>query len=146
MSPASARGSTSTLAALGCGLLFGAGLLLSGMTSPARVLGFLDITGQITGQWDPSLAFVMGGALAVAAPLFALARRRGAALNGRPLADPASRLPDARLLAGAALFGLGWGLAGLCPGPALVDLALRPWPALVFTGPMLAGLLLSRRD
>jgi uncharacterized membrane protein YedE/YeeE len=122
------------------GLVFGVGLLLSGMTSPERVLGFLDVAGK----WDPSLAFVMGGGLLVAAPLFALARRRGAALNGAPLIAPPAVRIDRRLLLGAAIFGLGWGLAGLCPGPALVDLALSPTRAAAFVVPMVLGLLLSR--
>jgi len=126
--------------AFGCGLLFGVGLLLSGMTSPDRVLGFLDVAGH----WDPSLAFVMGGGLLVATPLFALARRRGAT-GEVVLSQPPTTRIDRRLVVGAAMFGIGWGLVGLCPGPALVDLALRPAQAAWFVLPMLAGLVLSRR-
>ena len=123
------------------GLIFGTGLLLSGMTSPDRVLGFLDFAGK----WDPSLAFVMGGGVLVVTPLFALARRRGFSLSGAPLGATSDAGIDRRLLAGAAIFGLGWGLAGLCPGPALIDLALSPVRALAFGVPMVIGLLLSRR-
>ena len=122
------------LLALLFGALFGAGLLLSGMTSPLRVLGFLDVAGD----WDPSLAFVMGGAILAAAPLFALARRR----DGEP--GPSGPI-DTRLLGGAAVFGIGWGLGGVCPGPALVDLPLAPLAVLPFLAAMLAGLWFSAR-
>jgi len=128
--------------ALVAGLLFGLGLALSGMTSPDKVIGFLDVTGP----WDPSLAFVMGGALLVAAPLYFYTSRRGEALCGDSLGAPPSQTIDRKLIGGAALFGLGWGLAGLCPGPALVDLLVRPLPVGVFLTAMIAGLLLSRRD
>jgi uncharacterized membrane protein YedE/YeeE len=128
------------------GLVFGAGLLISGMASPARVLGFLDLGALRTGHWDPSLGFVMGGALVVAAPLFAYARKRGRALDGGILPALPSHGIDRRLVGGAALFGLGWGLAGICPGPALVDLGVVLWPALAFAVPMGIGLLLGRRD
>jgi uncharacterized protein len=132
--------------ALAAGLAFGAGLVVSGMASPARVTAFLDLTGIADGRWDPRLALVMIGALAVAAPLFALGRRRGRALDGGILpALPTSGI-DRRLILGATLFGIGWGLAGICPGPALVDLAIAPWPVLIFVLPMAAGLLLGRRD
>ena len=114
------------------GLLFGAGLLLSGMTSPLRVLGFLDIAGH----WDPSLAFVMGGAVLAAAPLFARSRR------GQP---PAVHSPiDRRLIGGSAIFGIGWGIAGICPGPVIVDLPLAPAAAAPFLLAMAIGLTLSR--
>ena len=129
------------LVALFAGLVFGLGLALSGMASPLRVLGFLDIAGH----WDPSLAFVMGGALLVATPLFALARRRERVGIGEPLEAAPQLGIDRRLLGGAALFGIGWGLAGLCPGPALLDLAVQPIRALVFVIMMAAGLLISRR-
>jgi len=114
------------------GLLFGAGLLLSGMGSPLRVLGFLDLAGN----WDPSLGFVMGGAVLTAAPLFARARRWWDAEPSGPIDRP--------LLVGAAVFGIGWGLAGVCPGPAIADLPLAPSAALAFLVPMGAGLWLSR--
>lgn len=129
------------LVALFSGLLFGAGLAISGMTRPERVRGFFDITGN----WDPSLAFVMGGALLVAVPLFALARRRAAADAGCSAAPSPSGI-DMRLVGGAALFGIGWGVAGLCPGPALVALPVSPVHAALFIVPMVAGLLLTRRD
>jgi hypothetical protein len=106
------------LASLGAGLLFGSGLVVSGMTQPSKVLGFLDVFGR----WDPTLAFVMAGALAVAAPGFALLKRRDATLFDEPLRWPRAAAIDRSLLGGAALFGIGWGLVGLCPGPALVDL------------------------
>lgn len=118
--------------ALAFGLLFGIGLLVSGMGSPLRVLGFLDVAGA----WDPSLAFVMGGAVLTAAPLFARARK------GQP-AEPTGPI-DRRLIIGAAVFGIGWGLAGVCPGPAITDLALAPVAALVFIAPMALGLWLAR--
>ena len=137
------------LIALVAGLIFGAGLALSGMTRPDRVFGFLDVTGN----WDPSLAFVMGGALLVATPLFALARWRtgqiAGRLAGRPAVVDASVVAgnvDLRLVGGAALFGIGWGVAGMCPGPAVVDFMIDPVHAGIFLVPMIAGLLLSRRD
>lgn len=122
------------------GLLFGAGLLVSGMADPARVLGFL----RIAPGWDPSLAFVMGGALLVSVPGFWLMRRRGRPLFSGSFADPATRRLDRRLLVGAALFGLGWGLQGYCPGPAVVAAGLGQWPALLFLPAMLAGAWLSK--
>lgn len=121
------------------GLTFGLGLALSGMTSPDRVLGFLDIAGA----WDPSLAFVMGGAVLTALPLFALARRRAKPLAGAAFDQPPTTLIDRRLIGGAVLFGIGWGLAGICPGPALVDLAIAPAQTLAFVSAMIAGLLAS---
>lgn len=130
------------LVALAAGLLFGIGLAVSGMTSPDRVIGFLNVTGN----WNPSLAFVMGAGLLVAIPFFALARRRGAALNGDVLGEPGQTAIDRRLIGGSALFGIGWGLAGLCPGPALLDLFAQPLSAGVFSAAMVGGLLLSRRD
>jgi hypothetical protein len=125
------------LAAL-AGALFGAGLLVSGMTRPERVLAFLDVTRG----WDPSLAFVMAGAMAV----YALAFRRIRARRGEPWFDAAFHVPtrrdiDAPLIVGAAVFGAGWGLAGLCPGPALVAAASGSGGALAFVAAMLAGML-----
>lgn len=123
------------------GLLFGAGLLVSGMADPARVLGFLTLAPG----WDPSLAFVMGGALAVTVPGYAWMRRRGRPLFAGSLAARPSAPLDRRLLLGAAVFGLGWGLQGYCPGPAFVAAGLAQWPALVFLPGMLAGAWLGSR-
>jgi len=125
------------LASFACGLIFGTGLLISGMTQPEKVLGFLDIFGA----WDATLAFVMAGAVAVAAVGFALARRRG-----RPVLAAKHRWPDrsdidAPLVAGAVLFGVGWGLVGICPGPALVNLAGFSLPIVVFVVAMTLGML-----
>lgn len=126
------------LASLMCGLIFGAGLLISGMVQPTKVLGFLDIFGA----WDPSLAEVMIAALAVSAPGFMLAGRRA-----RPLFAPKSFWPsktqiDPPLVAGAVLFGIGWGLVGLCPGPALESLATLSPGVIGFVAAMAAGMML----
>lgn len=120
------------------GLLFGLGLLLSGMTDPAKVLGFLDLFGA----WDPSLALVMGGAIAVGFFAFALAKKRTTAFLGGALQMPTSDQVDKRLITGALLFGAGWGLAGFCPGPALVSLASGEVKAGVFVAAMLIGMAL----
>jgi uncharacterized membrane protein YedE/YeeE len=125
-----------TLVAFVAGLVFGLGLLLSGMADPAKVLGFLDLAGA----WDPSLMFVMGGAVGVAAVAFAVARRRTRSLLGEPLQLPTKTAVDRRLLAGALLFGAGWGLAGFCPGPAIVALGVGEAKAVVFVAAMLAGM------
>ena len=124
------------LVALGCGTLFGAGLTLSGMTDPTRVLGFLDVLGN----WDPTLAFVMGAALAISLPAFQWMRR-----HPRPLLDSRYFVPeptriDAHLLIGAALFGVGWGIAGLCPGPALASIASGNPGILLFVAAMAVGI------
>ncbi|TXE42433.1 hypothetical protein FOT61_06085 [Serratia marcescens] len=127
-----------TLLALLSGVIFGLGLIIAGMANPAKVLAFLDVTGM----WDPSLALVMAGAIAVAAPAFRWARRRERSLLGEPLQIPAAGRVDRRLLAGSALFGIGWGIAGICPGPAwvLAGVAIgRVWPFLLA---MLAGMAL----
>lgn len=126
------------LVALAVGLVFGLGLIVSGMADPARVLGFLDVTGL----WNPSLAFVMAGAIAVGLVAFAIARRRGRTLGGAPLQWPSARGLDARLIGGALLFGAGWGLAGFCPGPALVGLGMGLRSAAVFVAAMVAGMAL----
>jgi uncharacterized protein len=119
------------------GLLFGVGLGVAGMTDPAKVLAFLDVTGR----WDPTLAFVMGGAIAVHAPVVIWLRRRGRPWLGHRLHLPAQGAIDRRLLGGAALFGVGWGLAGYCPGPAVVAAAaLRPGGLVVLAG-MLVGMV-----
>lgn len=124
------------LAAFGCGLLFGAGLLISGMTQPDKVLGFLDIFGA----WDATLAFVMAGAVLVTSIGFALARRRGTSMLATKLQWPTRNDIDAPLLTGAALFGIGWGLVGLCPGPAIVNLASFSLPVIVFVVAMAVGM------
>ncbi|MFC5606283.1 DUF6691 family protein [Variovorax soli] len=119
------------------GLVFGWGLLLSGMTDPGKVQGFLDLFGH----WDPSLALVMGGAIAVGIFAFALARRRTSAILGGPIRLPASNEIDRRLIAGSLIFGAGWGLAGFCPGPGIVAMAAGEIKAAVFVAAMLVGML-----
>ena len=126
------------LIAVASGLLFGLGLIAGGMTNPAKIKGFLDLAGA----WDPSLALVMAGAIAVGLIAFRLARRRTSAWSGAPMALPAATVIDAKLLAGGVLFGIGWGLAGLCPGPALVALASGSSAALQFGAAMAVGMLL----
>lgn len=123
------------------GLTFGLGLALSGMTDPSVVQGFLDVTGA----WNPSLGFVMGGALLVATPAYAWARARGRTLTGAPLALPDRRSLTRPLVIGAALFGVGWGLSGFCPGPALVNVATGNPIVLIFVASMAAGMWLQRR-
>ncbi|MBM4383113.1 MAG: YeeE/YedE family protein [Deltaproteobacteria bacterium] len=129
------------LAALASGLVFGAGLALAGMTNPAKVLSFLDLAGA----WDPTLALVMGGALAVNAAAYAVTRRRAKPLYADAFALPTRSDLDARLLGGAALFGLGWALVGLCPGPALASLARGDVHVLGFVAAMAVGMLAARR-
>ena len=119
------------------GLLFGWGLLLSGMTDPGKVQGFLDLFGP----WDPSLALVMGGAVGVGVFAFALARRRTASLLGGAVHMPDSRDIDKPLVVGSLIFGAGWGLAGFCPGPGIVAMAAGQAKAAVFVAAMLAGML-----
>ncbi len=126
------------LSALCCGLLFGFGLILSGMSNPAKVMAFLDLSGN----WDPSLALVMGGAIAVAAPAFAWARRRKQTLLHTPLNPPDKTRIGRNLVGGSLLFGIGWGVAGFCPGPALVAAAAGFSGALLFVAAMLAGMAL----
>ena len=128
------------LTALLAGAVFGAGLAVSGMMNPAKVIGFLDIAGD----WDPTLAFVMGGALLLAAPGFALLRRRGQTMFGAKLDLPTRKDIDARLMGGAVLFGVGWGLAGFCPGPAISGLATGIGGVYLFVAAMIAGMLLFR--
>ena len=118
------------------GLVFGFGLILSGMANPAKVLGFLDLFGR----WDPSLGLVMGGAVAVASTAFFLARRRTVSLLGAAMKLPTARHIDRRLMLGSLLFGVGWGIAGFCPGPALVALGMGEGKAVVFVLAMLAGM------
>jgi uncharacterized membrane protein YedE/YeeE len=126
--------------ALAAGILFGAGLAVSGMADPTRVRAFLDIFGK----WDPTLAFVMGGALA---PMIAAWRFKGR--FSKPVAAPNYAWPetqtiDRRLIVGAGLFGIGWGVAGLCPGPAIVDLVVSPTSSAIFVAAMLGGMALHR--
>jgi uncharacterized membrane protein YedE/YeeE len=124
------------LASFACGLLFGIGLLVSGMTSPAKVLGFLDLFGA----WDATLAFVMAGAVVVTSVGYRLARRRGTPLLDVECLWPTRSNLDAPLVVGSVLFGIGWGLVGLCPGPALVNLAGLSFPVIVFVAAMAAGM------
>ena len=122
------------------GALFGLGLAVSGMTDPDKVLNFLDLAGR----WDPSLALVMGGALAITIPGYAWLGRRGAGWAGVTLPPPPSTRIDGRLLAGSALFGIGWGIAGYCPGPGLANLAHASLEAFVFVAALVAGSQLAR--
>lgn len=126
----------SILTAFFVGLVFGIGLIVSGMTDPAKVLGFLDLAGD----WDPSLAFVMAGAILVGLLAFRSAERRERSLLGEPMRLPTAARIDRRLLLGALAFGAGWGLAGYCPGPALASLALGGVKPLIFTLAMVAGM------
>ena len=128
--------------ALLAGLVFGTGLVLSDMINAGTVKGFLDFAGLWTGHWQPALAFVMGAAVLVALPLFQWAIKRGRPLLGGSLDTPPSR-PDARLLIGAAIFGIGWGLSGICPGPALVWLGMKPLDILPFIAALMAGSALA---
>ena len=123
------------------GLLFGLGLIVSGMTNPAKVLGFLDISGL----WDPSLAFVMAGAIAVGFFAFAIAKKRTVNFLGGALHLPKSKQIDQPLVIGAVLFGAGWGLAGFCPGPGLVSLASGQVKGALFIVFMLAGMQLFEK-
>jgi uncharacterized membrane protein YedE/YeeE len=127
------------IASFGCGLIFGFGLLISGMTDPVKVLGFLDILGP----WDPTLAFVMVGALAVSSIGFAFARHRGAPVLASQCLWPARRSIDAALVTGSILFGIGWGLVGLCPGPAIENLATLSPHVVLFVVAMMLGMLLQ---
>lgn len=118
------------------GLIFGLGLILSGMSNPAKVLGFLDLAGV----WDPSLAFVMGGAIIVGLVAFQIARKRTQTFLGGALKLPTAKDIDKRLVLGSLAFGAGWGLAGFCPGPALVSLGSGEVKAFIFVAAMLVGM------
>lgn len=131
--------------AAAAGGLLGAGLVLSGMANPMKVLAFLDLAAIATGGWDPSLAFVMAGALIVAMPGFALLRRRAKPLAAERFDLPAARPIDARLLIGSAIFGVGWGLAGICPGPAVTLLVLGGTHGWIFFAALLAGMFLFEK-
>ena len=124
------------LASLAGGLVFGLGLIVSGMANPAKVLGFLDLAGK----WDPSLAMVMGGAVAVGVVAFRLARGRSRSWLGAPMQLPTLERIDLRTLLGSAGFGVGWGIAGFCPGPALVSMGSGEIKGAVFVAAMLAGM------
>jgi uncharacterized membrane protein YedE/YeeE len=124
------------LASLVAGLTFGLGLLVSGMANPAKVIGFLDVAGR----WDPSLGFVMAASIATAIVPFAVATRRSRTFIGLEMQLPASRPTDMPLIVGSVMFGIGWGLAGFCPGPALVALGMGLTKALAFSVSMLAGM------
>ncbi len=125
------------IAALLAGLLFGIGLMVSGMANPAKVLGFLDLAGR----WDPSLAFVMVGAIAIGSLAFFIARRRKRSFLGLPVQLPASTAITPRLVLGSIAFGIGWGLAGFCPGPALVAMGAGYPKAVGFVAAMVAGMV-----
>jgi len=124
------------LSAFVTGLIFGIGLIFSGMTDPSKIIGFLDLAGP----WDPSLAFVMGGAVVVGFIAFRFARRRTAALLGGAMHLPTVRQIDRRLVLGSLTFGIGWSLAGYCPGPAVVSVGMGQEKAVVFVITMLAGM------
>ena len=127
------------IAALIAGLVFGLGLILSGMGNPAKVQNFLDIFGT----WDPSLGLVMGGAIAVGLVAFTWAKRRKTSALGEPMQLPTAPVVDRKLLTGAAMFGAGWGLAGFCPGPAVMNLATLQIEVWLFVAAMLAGMVLQ---
>lgn len=126
------------LTAFLAGLVFGIGLLLAGMANPAKVLGFLDLAGA----WDPSLALVMGGAIGIAFLPFTWARKQQRSLLDAPMQLPQKRELDRRLIVGSLLFGIGWGIAGICPGPAVALLLSGHWQILLFVLSMLTGMLL----
>ena len=119
------------------GLVFGLGLIVSGMANPAKVLGFLDLTGR----WDPSLALVMAGAIIISFFAFLVAQKRSRSLIGADMKLPGGRQIDRRLVVGGLLFGIGWGIAGFCPGPGLVALGMGEVKALVFVASMLTGMI-----
>lgn len=137
------------LSALIAGLVFGLGLVISGMSNPAKVLNFLDVAAMRTGTWDGSLAMVMGGALVVAGIGYRLVLRRGRPLFDTRFYVPTDRRIDAKLIIGAIIFGIGWGIGGICPGPAVVSLPLLSKGIIVFLPCMLLGMwaakLLLRR-
>ncbi len=126
------------LTAFIAGLIFGLGLLLAGMANPAKVLGFLDLAGA----WDPSLGLVMAGAIGVALLPLTWAKRRQRSLLGAPMQLPVKRELDRRLIGGSLLFGVGWGIAGICPGPAVAIVLTGHWQVLLFVAAMLLGMLL----
>ena len=138
MSPEHKGHGVYTVCAFAAGLTFGVGLIVSQMVDPAKVLGFLDVAGK----WDPSLALVMAGAVSAGGIAFAIAKRRATTLLGTPLQLPRIGLVDRHLIGGSALFGIGWGLAGFCPGPAVVSIGAGQVKAVIFVIAMLAGMTL----
>lgn len=128
------------LFAFASGLIFGLGLILAGMANPAKVLGFLDVAGT----WDPSLAFVMAGAIMIGFVAFLFAKKRTQSFLGLPMQMPTNQLIDKRLVFGSALFGIGWGLAGICPGPGIVLLGAGQIKGLVFVSALVLGVLIFR--
>lgn len=128
------------ITALLAGLLFGAGLIVSGMTNPQKVLAFLDVTGN----WDPSLAFVMLGAIPVMALTYGVMKKRHHTCLGQEVQIPTKRLIDMRLVLGAVMFGVGWGLVGYCPGPALASLLSGGMSSMIFTVAMVVGMWFQR--
>lgn len=129
------------LVALFCGILFGSGLAISGMTDPGKVIGFLDLAGQ----WDPALAFVMGAAICISLPTFQLLRGRAKPVFGNRYFLPTKKDLDPHLIFGAVCFGVGWGIAGLCPGPAIANLASASPQILAFVMAMVVGMWLRDR-
>jgi uncharacterized membrane protein YedE/YeeE len=128
------------LFAFASGLIFGLGLILAGMANPAKVLGFLDVAGT----WDPSLVFVMAGAIMIGFVAFLFAKKRTQSFLGLPMQMPTNQLIDKRLVFGSALFGIGWGLAGICPGPGIVLLGVGEIKGLVFLSALVLGVLIFR--
>lgn len=126
------------------GALFGLGLIVSGMINPAKVLSFLNVAAIPQGTWDPSLALVMGGALVFSAAAVFLSKKWRKPFLAEVFNGPSRTAVDFRLIGGAGLFGLGWGLVGLCPGPAIASLALLNGSALLFVGAMVAGMVLAQ--
>jgi uncharacterized protein len=126
------------------GLIFGLGLVISGMSDPAKILNFLDLAGIASGTWDPSLAFVMAGAVAVTFAGFRWVLRQKRPLLGEGFHLPTKQELDLRIVSGPAVFGVGWGLAGFCPGPAFTALGFGSTAAVMFVAAMMAGMLLAR--
>jgi uncharacterized membrane protein YedE/YeeE len=136
-------GATTIVASVAAGAIFGAGLAISGMTSPENVLAFLDVTGA---AWNPALLFVLGSAVGVAALAFTFILRRPAPVLGARFDLPGSNAIDGPLVAGAIAFGVGWGISGYCPGPAIALLAAPSWEAAAFLPALLVGLYLGNRS
>jgi uncharacterized protein len=143
--PARSTGFRAALIALASGIIFAAGLVLGGMTDPRKVQGFLDVGGVFAGRWDPSLAFVMCGALLVSFIAFASIKNRAAPWAAAKFEIPTRKEIDVRLIAGAAIFGTGWAIAGFCPGPAFASLLMGGTDVLWFVGAMLAGMFVARK-